>query len=134
NSNWGVQNLRTLTKAIAHHGTNASNVTKFNNDIQIPESKKMLLNIIESADCIVLIANPSQTSTIVKSMSKLNRDQRLPIIGHEALSKDNFIALTNTTIRKNIDLSFVQSCFSFTTNSHSADIQNIKQTLANLNA
>lgn len=65
----------------------------------------------EGDQAVVMIANESEGSLIVKQMAALPAEQRLPIIAHWGITGGDFAALTGAAL-KNVDLAVVQT-FSF---------------------
>lgn len=113
-TSWGDSNARNMNMALAKRNTQPSGITRFSWNMKSHVARSKLQDLKENgADCIVLVANAIEGSQLAISMSELDVDMRLPIISHWGITGGNFHEIVNAKTREDIDLSFVQSCFSF---------------------
>lgn len=115
NTSWGKSNLKNMTAALATNGKSSVHVTYFDWNIKGYTSRSKLENIIKKYkdDCVLLVANTIEGIEIAKSMSAMPKEKRLPIISHWGITGGNFHKVIDANIRNKIDISFIQSCFSF---------------------
>lgn len=115
NTPWGDSNLANMTKELAKHGINSPLVTRFNWNIKKQGARKLLRGIVdEGSDCIVLVSNAVEGAVIINEITNLAFNKRLPIISHWGITGGDFHEKINAQQREELDLHFIQSCFSFT--------------------
>lgn len=108
---WGRSNERAMRAALEAHGLAPATVQWFHWSIE--DVKPQLEEIRASgADCIMLVANPREGATIVKGVTAMPADQRLPIVSHWGITGGSFFEQTEAALRR-VDLRFVQT-FLFT--------------------
>lgn len=113
-TSWGDSNARNMNVALEKRNTQSSGITRFSWNMKSHVARSKLQDLKENgADCIVLVANAIEGSQLAISMSELDVSMRLPIISHWGITGGNFHETVNAKTREDIDLSFVQSCFSF---------------------
>lgn len=114
NSPWGKSNLQNMTTALMRRNYPEPSVTRFSWGIKAYTASSILQDIVtQDADCILLVANALEGSVFANAMSVLESSKRLPIISHWGITAGDFHEKVNASTRKMIDLSFIQSCFSF---------------------
>lgn len=111
---WGRSTEKTMTKALSKYGLSSYAVFWFNWGIPQSAANIILRNIVQSgADSILLVANAPEAKTFVRAMLSLDQEQRLPIISHWGLTGGDFSKEIGPELRRQIDLTFVQTRFSF---------------------
>ena len=112
---WGDANLKTMSKALKNHGIDKHKTTRFSWSVKAKGAAIVLDDIVsEGSDCIVLVSNAVEGAVIVQEMLKLPKAERLPIISHWGLTSGNFHEVIPYEQRKELELTFIQSCFAFT--------------------
>ncbi len=114
NTPWGNSNLKNMTRAFNQHGITAIDVTRFGWSLKGNIAREMLSKIHKSgAECILLVSDTIEGAVISEAMAQIDRQYRIPIISHWGITGGNFTEIVPADIRENIDLSFIQTCFSF---------------------
>jgi branched-chain amino acid transport system substrate-binding protein len=114
NTPWGESNLNNMTAALKQRGHESIHVTRFNWNMKSYTAQSLLQSIVQQqADCIILVANTREGAEIAKVMASLPEPQRIPIISHWGITAGHFHEFVNKGMRQRIDVSFIQSCFSF---------------------
>jgi branched-chain amino acid transport system substrate-binding protein len=114
NTPWGESNLKNMTTALKQRGHESIQVTRFNWNMKSYTAQSLLQAIVQQrADCIILVANTIEGAEIAKVMASLPKSQRMPIISHWGITAGHFHKNINSEMRQLIDISFIQSCFSF---------------------
>lgn len=112
---WGESNLKSMSKALSKHGIAAPDITRFGWNLKEQGARILIRNIVDGgSDCIVLVGNAVEGSIITQALVDLPVEKRVPIISHWGITGGNFHEIITAEKRKNIDLSFIQSCFAFT--------------------
>jgi branched-chain amino acid transport system substrate-binding protein len=114
NSPWGDSNLKNMAVALKKSNIPIPNVTRFSWNVKSFTASAMLLDIVDKgADCILFVSNAPEGIQFAEAMTRLNPSKRLPIISHWGITAGDFHERIDAAKRKEIDLSFIQSCFSF---------------------
>ncbi len=116
---WGKSNNKTMSEAV-HEGLNRKVlVTWFNWSTKINGARIKLRNMISAgADCILFVGNSPEGKTFSKAMISMKK--KIPIISHWGITGGDFHRVINADMRKNLELYFIQSCFSFVSSSPTA--------------
>jgi branched-chain amino acid transport system substrate-binding protein len=69
--------------------------------------------IAGGADCIIYVGNAIEGAVFSKALAAFPEADRLPIISHWGLTGGNFHELYKNELYGSLDLSFLQTCFSF---------------------
>ena len=72
--------------------------------------------ITQGSDCIILVSNAIEGAEFARTLNALGLDKKIPIISHWGITGGDFHKHVNHDLREKLDLSFVQSCFSFLQN------------------
>jgi branched-chain amino acid transport system substrate-binding protein len=113
-TSWGNSNLRNIKTALAKRGEVLNGVTRFNWNLKGYTARNKLLEISKGgADCVLLVANAIEGAEIAEAMLALGADNRLPIISHWGITAGDFHEKFNAEKRTKVDITFIQSCFSF---------------------
>jgi len=111
---WGRSNERTMKKALAVNNIEPLGVTWFNWGLGINHAKVLLRDIKASgADVIFFVGNAPEGKTFANAMIALTQDIQLPIRSHWGITGGDFAEVINAKARKNLDLRFIQTKFSF---------------------
>ena len=111
---WGKSNFKTMNKALTEQGLKAAGTQWFNWNLGETSAKMMLRDITASkADCILMVANAHEGKTFAKALLSLPKNNRLPIRSHWGITGGDFPAIINAQDRKELDLKFLQTRFSF---------------------
>lgn len=114
NTGWGKSNKKTMTKALKELEIDAPQVDWFNWGLTEVGARSRLRTIVQSgADVIFLVANAPEGKTIAKAMLDLPSEDRLPICSHWGITGGDFPEVINAKMRKGLDLTFIQTKFSF---------------------
>lgn len=123
---WGDSNAKNMGVALAERQGQSSSLSRFNWNLETHVARSKLQDLKQQgADCVILVSNAIEGSKIAIAMSELDEDNRLPIISHWGITGGNFHEIVTADIRKKIDLSFIQSCFSFNQETLSPIGQNV---------
>jgi len=111
---WGKSNLKTMTAALEALNIEPAGVHHFNWSLGENAARIALRKIVQSgADVIFLVANAPEGKTFVKAMLSLTPEERLPIRSHWGITGGDFPQEITKQQRAQIDLSFIQTRFSF---------------------
>ena len=111
---WGDSNLYSMGKALTSRGKDATAVTRFNWNLKRYSATSKASDIIASgADCVLLVANVIEGIEIVKAFASLEPSERPSIISHWGITGGDFHHQVSAQERKAVDLTFIQTCFSF---------------------
>lgn len=114
NTPWGHSNLKSMSLALSQSGNTPVQATRFDWNMKSYTARNKIQNIIEQgADCILLVANSLEGAEVALAMASMPPTKRLPIISHWGITAGHFHKTVTKDIRQEIDLSFIQSCFSF---------------------
>lgn len=112
---WGDSNLKSMSKALKKHAINDPQVTRFGWNLKAKGARALLRNIIrQGSDCIVLVGNAVEGAVIISEMAAMPKARQLPIVSHWGITGGDFHEIVNADQRKQLDLHFIQTCFSFT--------------------
>ncbi len=115
NTPWGESNIKTASKALKEKGMVPAGTTRFGWNIGKNEAlgdlKKAIDN--EGADCIIFVGNAIDAIPVFNALLLLENSIKPPIISHWGITGGNFHEKLNAEKRKNLDLHFLQTCFSF---------------------
>ena len=111
---WGRSNEQTMTTALKTKNTPPVGIEWFNWGIGRNHARLLLRNILTSgADVIFFVGNAPEGKTFAQALIELPEKLRLPIRSHWGITGGDFAQVINKTLRKSIDLQFVQTNFSF---------------------
>ena len=114
---WGKSNYRTMTAALAEKGIAPAGVQWFNWNLGETGAKIMLRGIQTSgADVILMVANAPEGKTFIRAALALADEENrkvLPVRSHWGITGGDFAEEITADMRKNLDLQFLQTRFSF---------------------
>tara|TARA_Y100000588_G_scaffold172796_2_gene186661 strand:+ start:145 stop:1395 length:1251 start_codon:yes stop_codon:yes gene_type:complete len=109
---WGKSNERTMGAALKELNIVPAGTAWFKWDMSKLRARALLRSIEEAAaDVIFLVANAAEAETLIKEMIGL--DMVVPIYSHWGITGGDFTASIDASVRKRIQLSFIQTRFSF---------------------
>lgn len=115
---WGKSNFKTMNKALLELNMKAAGTHWFNWNLGDTGAKIILRDIAKSnADCILMVANAHEGKTFAKAILSLPKNNRLPIRSHWGITGGGFPSVIHTQLRKELDLKFLQTKFSFISSS-----------------
>ncbi|PKH02990.1 hypothetical protein CXF72_08645 [Psychromonas sp. MB-3u-54] len=111
---WGKSNAKTMTIALEKAGLTPRGITWFNWGLGKNHASILLRDIADSgADVIFFVGNASEGKILAQAMSELPAQYRLPIRSHWGITGGDFTRVITPNIRKNLDIEFIQTSFSF---------------------
>lgn len=111
---WGKSNKGTMTQAVQTSLKIEPSVTWFNWGISIESARIKLRAIAEAgANCVLFVGNANDGETFSEALLSMEEDKRLPIYSHWGISGGDFPEKISADMREGLDLTFIQSCFSF---------------------
>lgn len=117
NTGWGKFNHKTMLRALADKGLSPLGVYWFNWGIQDRGARILLRSILNSgADSILLVANAPEAKSICRAIIELQTSTRIPVVSHWGLTGGDFPEVIHPALREKLDLNFLQTSFSFTSN------------------
>jgi len=115
---WGRSNQNTMVKALTANKVKPKGIEWFNWGIGINHAKILLRKAKSSgADVIFFVGNANEGKNFAKAMLALEEDLQLPIRSHWGITGGDFAEVINKEARKGLDLQFIQTQFSFVTQS-----------------
>lgn len=113
---WGRSNKRTMTQALQQHNIEPSDIKWFNWGLGINHAKLLLREAkLANSDVIFFVGNANEGKVFLKAMAELENEIQLPIRSHWGITGGNFAEAITIEQRKTLDLSFIQTRFSFLT-------------------
>lgn len=123
---WGKANHKVMTKALDDLGYAKPRVTWFNWNLPQGKARAILRTIGHSnADVLLFVGNAPEGKTFAKAMLQLPKAQRLPIASHWGITGGDFPKVIDITMREQLDLSFIQTRFSFLNIDNNPFAQNV---------
>ncbi len=111
---WGESNRKTMLRALADNHLSAAGTYWFNWGLQDLGARMLLRDILDSdVDSILLVANAPEAKVICQAVIDLQKERAIPIISHWGLTGGDFPQVIHKDLRKNLNLTFLQTSFSF---------------------
>jgi len=111
---WGKSNAETMQAALVKRGISHTGIYWFKWGIRENSSRILIRKIIQSgADSILMVANAPEGKRLTKAMAAFEKEKRLPFFSHWGITGGDFPRVVTAQIRKKIELSFLQTRFSF---------------------
>lgn len=109
---WGKSNHKTMSEYL--NGKVAFGVSWFGWNTKQHTANIEIRNAVSGgSDCIILVANYTESKHILNAMASLPQGGRVPIVSHWGLTGGDVNTLMTKQVKKNVKLSFIQSCFDF---------------------
>ena len=115
NTPWGESNIKTATKALKEKGITPTGVTRFGWNIGQNEARSHLHKAInkDHGDCLIFVGNAIDAISVFNALLSMKTPRKIPVISHWGITGGNFHKVLDAEKRKNLDLHFIQTCFSF---------------------
>jgi branched-chain amino acid transport system substrate-binding protein len=111
---WGKSNFETMSKAMKQYSDVKLSVSWFNWNTKVNSARILLRDIANSgSDCILFVGNSIEGVDIFEAIVSLEESQRLPVVSHWGITGGDFEKHIDAQKREKLDLSFIQTCFSF---------------------
>jgi branched-chain amino acid transport system substrate-binding protein len=111
---WGKSNFETMSKAMKQYSNVKLSVSWFNWNTKVNSARILLRDIANSgSDCILFVGNSIEGVDIFEAIVSLEESQRLPVVSHWGITGGDFEKHIDAQKREKLDLSFIQTCFSF---------------------
>ncbi len=114
---WGKSNERTMRQAIKAHqkaGVRLAGLAWFNWTLGASQAKRILTTVHDSgADVILFVGGEPDGITFTKALLSFPKTKPIPIRSHWGITGGNFPQVITASMRKNLDLAFIQTSFSF---------------------
>ena len=109
---WGKGNFRTMTGYFERQKSLTPSVTWFNWNTKESTAKVMLRDIANSgSDCLIFVGNAIEGTVFMRAIDELGFD--LPVLSHWGITGGDFAEKLGPEVLRNLDLHFLQTCFSF---------------------
>ncbi|RKQ69004.1 amino acid/amide ABC transporter substrate-binding protein (HAAT family) [Litorimonas taeanensis] len=113
-TSWGDSNEKSIKAALKRQGTIPAGIERMTWALKSYKARNIIQNVVDAkAECIILVANVAEGSQIALAITELDDNQRIPVISHWGITGGNFHEVINKDLRKIVDVSFLQTCFSF---------------------
>ncbi|MCJ8345452.1 ABC transporter substrate-binding protein, partial [bacterium] len=114
NTGWGKSNNRNMKIALLTHGVKEVGVRWFDWNISRMDAEEIAQSIKNDGyDSVLLVANSLEAVKLIQAIARLDESRRVPIISHWGITGGNFPIMVDQNTRSKIDLSFLQTRFSF---------------------
>ncbi len=114
NTAWGDSNAYSVKKALDVRGMSAVGIKRFDWSMKSHVARSLIHDVIRGgAECIILVSTSTEAAEIALAVSELDTEARIPLISHWGITGGNFHEIVNSQTREKLDLSFIQTCFSF---------------------
>ncbi len=111
---WGKSNHKNMSSAILEQLDQQPGVTWFRWNIKSNSARILLREARQKgADCVLFVGNAVEGEQFARAMASLDEAQRMPIISHWGITGGDFHRRVDSVLRRDIDLHFIQTCFSF---------------------
>ena len=115
---WGRSNEKTTQRALESRGLPKAEVHWFNWNLQESTARILLRKIADAGgDVILLVANAPEGKTLSRAMGSLPPAQRRQIVSHWGITGGDFAEVIDREIRSRFSLSFLETRFSFVSQS-----------------
>ncbi|WP_415906746.1 ABC transporter substrate-binding protein [Neptuniibacter sp. QD72_48] len=122
---WGKSNFKTITNYFESSLSITPEVTWFNWNTKDNAAKLILREIAKSdSDCVIFVGNAIEGATFMTAMTEVEQFN-LPVLSHWGITGGNFPQKLGPTTLSKLDLSFIQSCFSFVSSEESKFSQSV---------
>ncbi|WP_271270530.1 ABC transporter substrate-binding protein [Aliamphritea hakodatensis] len=113
NTGWGRSNENNMLSALAERGLEVAGVSWFNWSLGQYNARSILRQARDSgADVIFLVANAPEGKVLLQAMAD-DPSLRLPVRSHWGITGGDFALDVSAEIRRQTDLKFIQTRFSF---------------------
>lgn len=114
NTGWGKSNHKSMTHSLNGIGINSVDTLWFDWSLKKKGAQSLAQQIVDSAgDVVFLVGNTIEGSEIIRAMAEHPKGKAIPIVSHWGITGGDFHKRIPHELRKNIDLAFIQTNFSF---------------------
>lgn len=111
---WGRNNEGNMTATTQGLLSKAPEVSYFKWGTEINAFRILFRDISQKADCVLFVGNAIEGRHAYEAMASLPKADQRPIISHWGITGGNFWESIDESVRGSLDLSFIQTRFSFT--------------------
>lgn len=113
NTAWGNSNEKTLTAALETYKLKPASVKKFPWNINVSDARHIIKDTLKNnVDCLIFVGNTPEGISIFKALSEL-KENKPSLISHWGITGGSFDKEVTPYNPEVLDLSFIQTCFSF---------------------
>ena len=114
NTGWGKSNHKTMSSALKKRGVQNFKVQWFDWNLKMAGAKKIAQESIGfGCDVVYFVGNSVEGSEIIKAYGRIAKDKRIPVVSHWGIIGGKFHKVVPHDIRASVDLTFIQTSFSF---------------------
>ncbi len=111
-TSWGSSNLTVMSKTFEKLSSKPLRIYWFDLNIKLAAATEIVDTMVQQgADCVVFVGSSIEGSYFVTAMSL--QEQKLPIISHWGVLAGDLHQRVPYELRRQVDLSFIQTCFAF---------------------
>ena len=111
---WGESNRSTMERAINDLLAKTPSQSWFNWGVSKENLRIKLRAIVDGgADCILFVGNADDGETLMHAMLSMKNRTPLPVLSHWGITGGIFHQNITSEMRAQLDLAFIQTCFSF---------------------
>jgi branched-chain amino acid transport system substrate-binding protein len=119
NTGWGKSNFNTMTQHFEKELAITPEVTWFNWNTKKNAAKVILRDIAHlESDCLIFVGNAIEGATFMRAITEVEQFD-LPVLSHWGITGGDFPQKLGADTLSKLDLSFIQSCFSFVSSEES---------------
>ena len=111
---WGESNRASISQYVKKQRQKTVPITWFNWGISVANFKIKLREIIESsAECVIFVGNANDAATLAFAFLSVDGANNIPIYSHWGITGGKFHEELSEKQQKLLDITFIQTCFSF---------------------
>lgn len=111
---WGRSNQETMTIGLQMNRHWSPNIKWFDWGLTAANARIIIRDVINyGSECILLVSNAVEGALFAEAMAFQDKQERIPIVSHWGITGGKFHERINSKIRENLELYFIQTCFSF---------------------
>ena len=111
---WGDSNLVAMSDRLKGRDVRSYSVSRFGMNLKEGGANILLQKIVQQgSDCIILVGNAIEGTSIAIAMAAASTENRMPIISHWGITGGSLFSSMGYEAHKKIEMTFIQSCFSF---------------------
>ncbi len=117
---WGKSNHLNVSKAMLNENISTPDVAWFNWGLNEAAARTRVNSLLDKgADCIIMVSNAIEGAKLIAAVASA-QERKVPIISHWGITGGNLTAISETVSNENLELYFIQTCFSFLDDNPSA--------------
>lgn len=114
NTGWGKSNFKTMKHSLNRAGIDAVDTVWFDWNLKKNGANFLVQQIVDShSDVVFLVGNTIEGAEIIRAMAAHPQGKLIPIISHWGITGGDFHKRIPHELRQKIDLTFIQTSFSF---------------------